>query len=78
VTAAMSVGTPETIFKLDTLSMIVAKIGSNMISGFREDFFKVYRRTTSDGNKKILNKKPNVCTIVNTKLHKMTTNPSWG
>jgi hypothetical protein len=39
VTAAMSVGTPDTIFKLDTLSMIVAKIGSNMISGFREDFF---------------------------------------
>ena len=39
VTAAMSVGTPETIFKLDTLIMIVAKIGSNMFSGFREDFF---------------------------------------
>jgi hypothetical protein len=36
----MSVGTSETIFKLDTLRMIVATFGSNWFSGFREEDFR--------------------------------------
>jgi len=34
-----SAGTSETIFKLDTLRIIVAKFGSNWFSGFREEKF---------------------------------------
>jgi hypothetical protein len=43
-----SAGTSETILKLDTLRMIVAKLGSYWFSGFREeDFLKSLQ--TDDG-----------------------------
>jgi hypothetical protein len=41
-------GTSETICKLDTLRMIVAKFGSNWFSGFRK------RKFDKNFNKKIL------------------------
>ena len=54
-----SADTSETTFKLDTLRMIVAKLGSNWFSGFREeDFWKSLQSDddwqmsdASDGNK---------------------------
>jgi hypothetical protein len=50
-----SAGTSETILKLDTLRMIVAKFGSYWFSGFREeDFLKSLQtddgRMPNDGN----------------------------
>jgi hypothetical protein len=43
-----SAGTSETIFKLDTLRLIVVKFGSNWFSGFREeDFLKSLQVTKS-------------------------------
>ena len=51
-----SAGTSETIFKLNTLRMIVARFGSNWFSGFRkEDFLKGLQ--TDDGRLYICIKK---------------------
>ena len=44
-----SAGTSETIFKLDTLRMIVAKFGSNWFGGFKEEDFWKGLHTDDDG-----------------------------
>ena len=43
-----SAGTSETIFKLDTLRLIVVKFGSNWFSGFREEDFLKSLQTDHD------------------------------
>jgi hypothetical protein len=48
-----SAGTSETICKLDTLRIIVGKLGSNWFSGFREeDFFKSLQ--TDDDRRQVM------------------------
>ena len=44
-----TLGTPETIIKLDTLRTIVAKFDSNWFSGFREEDFLKTLQTDDTG-----------------------------